>query len=423
MTNKSQPNSIAEKRELHELCWQFEEAWRLGRKSKLEDWLGKAQLVERGVLLDELLRTEQELREQPNLDSRNGNSTDDTLRRIDSSEPKTTEPKWTEDGRYQFINEIARGGAGAVWRVFDHRLDRYSAIKILLDSQDNAEMRGRLEQEARISARLQHPGIVPVHELGQLGDGRPFVSMKLIEGKTLSEILATSKPKTHNNLLDIFVKACEAMAYAHEQNIIHRDLKPSNIMVGAFNEVQVMDWGLAKELKSGQVEVPINQSMRSSHVSDRNQTLVGSVFGTIAYMPPEQARGDVDRIDKRSDVFSLGGILCAILTGLPVYDDSDTDLLLGNAKSGSVSPAVARIRKSRVRSSLKKLAIDCLSADAENRPSDAREVQLRLSLILKPSKRMHWLRFALAVVGVSLAIIIGLLILDFYLLTTAEIIE
>ncbi len=416
-------SSILEKRELHDLCWQFEEAWRNGMNPRVQDLLGKAQHVQRGVLLKELLQTETELRQLSDQDSQHVASTEDTLRQVVASETKTTELTWTEDGRYQFINEIARGGAGAVWRVFDHRLDRYSAIKILLDSQDDAEMRGRFEQEARISARLQHPGIVPVHELGQLEDGRPFVSMKLIEGKTLGEILASSKSYTQSHLLDIFVKACEAMAYAHEQNIIHRDLKPSNIMVGAFNEVQVMDWGLAKELKTGQVEVPINQSMRSSHVSDRNQTLVGSVFGTIAYMPPEQARGDVDRIDKRSDVFSLGGILCSILTGLPVYDGSDTDLLIGNAQSGSVSPAVTRIRKSRARSSLKTLAIDCISAEPENRPRDAREVQLRLSVILKPSKRMHWLRFALAVMGVSVAFIIGLLILDFYLLTTAEIIE
>ncbi len=423
MTTRCHANSIAEKRELHDLCWQFEEAWQNGMKPRVQDWLGKAQLVQRGILLEELLQTETELRHLSDQESQQFISEEDTLRQVDPSETKPTELTWTDDGRYQFINEIARGGAGAVWRVFDHRLDRYSAIKILLDSQDNAEMRGRFEQEARISARLQHPGIVPVHELSQLGDGRPFVSMKLIEGKTLGEILASSKSQTQSNLLDIFVKACEAMAYAHEQNIIHRDLKPSNIMVGAFNEVQVMDWGLAKELKSGQVESPINQSMRSSHVSDRNQTLVGSVFGTIAYMPPEQARGDVDRIDKRSDVFALGGILCSILTGLPVYDGSDTDKLLGNAQSGSVSPAVTRIRKSRARSSLKTLAIDCISAEPENRPRDAREVQLRLSVILKPSKRMHWLRFALAVVGVSVAFIIGLLILDFYLLTTAEIIE
>ena len=421
MTNNNQPNTIAEKRELHELCWSFEEAWQLGRNPKVEDWLDKAQLVERGVLLDELLRTELELRKRSDLDSRNGNSTDDTLHQVDSSETKPAELKWTEDGRYEFVNEIARGGAGAVWRVFDHRLDRYSAIKILLDSQDNAEMRGRLEQEARISARLQHPGIVPVHELGQLGDGRPFVSMKLIEGKTLSEILATSKPQAHSNLLDIFVKACEAMAYSHEQNIIHRDLKPSNIMVGAFNEVQVMDWGLAKELKIGQVESPINPPLRSSHVSDRSQTLVGSVFGTIAYMPPEQARGDVDRIDKRSDVFALGGILCTILTGLPVYDGSDTDMLLGNAQSGSVSPAVARIRKSYAPSRLKTLAIDCISAEAENRPSDAGALLYRMNVIRKPSKRMRWLWFALSVVGVSVAIIIALIVLDLYLLTNVEI--
>jgi serine/threonine protein kinase len=282
-------------------------------------------------------------------------------------------------------------------------------------------MRGRLEQEARISARLQHPGIVPVHELSHLADGRPFVSMKLIEGKTLGELLASSNGQTQTNLLEIFVKACEAMAYSHEQNIIHRDLKPSNIMVGAFNEVQLMDWGLAKELKTGQVESQFNPPLRSSLAPDRSQTLVGSVFGTIAYMPPEQARGEVDRIDKRSDVFALGGILCAILTGLPVYDGSDTDMLLSDAQSGSVSPAVRRIRKSRAPSRLKTLAIDCISSDAENRPLDAGALLYRLTAVMKPNKRMRWLWYAISVIGVSVAIIIALIIVEFYFLTNVEI--
>ena len=157
--------------ELHDLCWQFEEAWQNGMKPRVQDWLGKAQLVQRGILLEELLQTETELRHLSDQDSHQFISEEDTLRQVDPSETKPTELKWTDDGRYQFINEIARGGAGAVWRVFDHRLDHYSAIKLLLDSQDNVEMRGRLEQEARISARLQHPGIVPVHELSHLGDG------------------------------------------------------------------------------------------------------------------------------------------------------------------------------------------------------------------------------------------------------------
>ncbi len=153
-----------------------------------------------------------------------------------------------EDERYDFIEEIARGGAAVVWRVHDRHLGRETAVKYLLDSQDNSEMRARLEREARLCARLVHPGIVPIHELSSFSDQRPFVSMKLVEGKTLLQLLETDPPLTLDATLEIFTKACQAMAYAHKKGIIHRDLKPGNIMVGSFGEVQIMDWGLAKDL-------------------------------------------------------------------------------------------------------------------------------------------------------------------------------
>ncbi len=368
---------------------------------------------------------ETELHSSSDVDSRQGISDGDTLHHSNSSESNPTDLTWTQDRRYQFINEIARGGAGAIWRVFDHRLERYSAIKILLDSQDNDEMRRRLEQEEKICGRLQHPGIVPVHELNHLEGGRPFVNMKLIEGETLGEILETPNNHSREGLLNIFARICEAMAYAHDQNIIHRDLKPNNIMVGAFDEVQVMDWGLAKEIKSSSIPKDLAGNLSISQQCEFNcsETLIGSIFGTIAYMPPEQARGEIENIDKRSDVFALGGVLTAILTGLPVYLGNNTEELLLLAKQGRVDPATMRVQKSGACKRLKRLAIDCISADANKRPSDARELLHLFTDIMRPRKHVRWLIFAAAVVGLSFTIVIALMIIDFVFLTSAEVFE
>jgi serine/threonine protein kinase len=173
-----------------------------------------------------------------------------------------------EDPRYQFLEEIARGGAAAVWRVRDNHLQRETAIKFLLDSRDNRDMRARWEREARLCARLVHPGIVPIHELSSFSDQRPFVSMKVVNGLTLLQWLESASPPSLHASLEVFCKVCEAMAFAHQQGIIHRDLKPSNLMVGSFREVQIMDWGLAKEL-------------------DESASRDGSVSGELATAQPQ----------------------------------------------------------------------------------------------------------------------------------------
>ena len=186
-------------------------------------------------------------------------------------------------------------------------------------------------RESKITARLPHPGIPPVHALGTLADGSPFLAMKLIAGQTLAEEMKTAdRPR----LLQAFTQVCQAVGFAHSRGVIHRDLKPANVMVGAFGEVQVMDWGLAKDLTSREVmdepraseaqTVPIvgtdaNQMTdhRAPGESTDDRTHAGQVLGTPAYMAPEQARGEA--ADARADVFALGGILCAILTGQPPF--------------------------------------------------------------------------------------------------------
>jgi eukaryotic-like serine/threonine-protein kinase len=201
---------------------------------------------------------------------------------------------------YDLMPEIAQGGMGIVYAARDLTFDREVAIKVMKPGM-NASV---FLREARITARLPHPGIPPVYALGTLPDGRPYLAMKLIRGDTLDKVLK-SRVELHSDrgsLLAAFEQICQAVGYAHAQGIVHRDLKPSNIMVGAFGEVQVMDWGLAKEIGGAEPEV----SYLSSGSDDIAATVAGQVKGTPAYMAPEQARGE--QVDARADVFALGGI-------------------------------------------------------------------------------------------------------------------
>ncbi len=375
--------SIPQQRQLYELCWEFEESWIRGERSQVEDWLPRIQGLPAKVVLAELTEIQRELEQQW------------------SQESRAAPP--IEDPRYLFLEEIARGGAAVVWRVQDKHLQRETAIKFLLDSRDNRDMRARLEREARLCARLVHPGIVPIHELSSFADQRPFVSMKLVKGQTLLQWLQSDSPPSLRAALETFCKVCEAMAFAHEQGIIHRDLKPSNIMVGSFGEVQIMDWGLAKELDTGHgleseyFSLPEGHSgaappaisecdNQTSNVVPSETTLIGSVCGTLAYMAPEQAQGRIDCVDRRSDVFALGGVLCRLLTGVAPYQASSHATLLQNAQAGNLRDAFQRLAAVRQRK-WAKLAQQCLSVEREDRPADARELVARLTEIQRESRK------------------------------------
>src|SRR5262245_13723505 len=219
-------------------------------------------------------------------------------------------------GRYEVFEQVGQGGMGTVLRGRDPELDRELAIKTLrVEHRASAGLARRFLEEARIGGQLQHPGVVPVHELGT-ADGLPYFTMKLVRGRTLAELLQERSSPADGlpRLLQVFEQVCQTVAYAHSRGILHRDLKPDNIMVGAFGEVQVMDWGLAKVLDRPGEEGTVHPA------SDvRLQTQAGTVAGTPAYMAPEQARGEVGQLDARADVFGLGAILCAILTGRPPF--------------------------------------------------------------------------------------------------------
>ena len=236
-----------------------------------------------------------------------------------------------QSSRYQLIGELARGGMGAIFQGRDLNLGRDLAVKVIREEHCNhPEMVRRFVEEAQIGGQLQHPGITPVHELGRFPDGRLFIAMKLVRGRTLAALLELrgSPDEDRMQLLSVFEQVCQTMAYAHSRGVIHRDLKPSNVMVGTFGEVQVMDWGVAKVLDQGGVadeERALRGNDGGSYVrtlhceSDGLESLTGSVLGTPSYMAPEQARGQLDTLDERADVFALGSILCEILTGQPAF--------------------------------------------------------------------------------------------------------
>ena len=200
--------------------------------------------------------------------------------------------------RYQILGEIDRGGMGAILKGRDTDLGRDLAVKVLLEKhRDNLGLVRRFVEEAQIGGQLQHPGIVPVYELGCFDDHRPYFTMKLVKGRTLAAMLEARQNLAHDRprFLSVFEVVCQTMAYAHARGVIHRDLKPGNVMVGSFGEVQVMDWGLAKVLRTGllsDVASPeheretIVQTARSD--SETHASHSGAVLGTPSYMPPEQ---------------------------------------------------------------------------------------------------------------------------------------
>jgi tetratricopeptide (TPR) repeat protein len=294
-------------------------------------------------------------------------------------------------GRYEIVGEIARGGIGVVLKARDEEVGRSVAVKMLLaEHRGNPGMVERFVEEAQINAQLQHPGVVPVHDVGASTDA-PWFSMKLVKGRTLAALLESRRDPgdDRQRYVGIFEQICRTVAYAHARKVIHRDLKPANIIVGAFGEVQVMDWGLAKVLgtaTSRETSAPSTNSVvatrRASGPGSSSFSSAGSIFGTPAYMPPEQARGELDRTDERSDVFSLGAILVEILTGKPAYTGSTTEEILRKARMGYLDEAYERLANCGADAALIDIARSALSFESRDRPRDASAIHRALSVYL-----------------------------------------
>jgi hypothetical protein len=298
-----------------------------------------------------------------------------------ASVPRDAAPQVPPDTpRYRFEALVARGGMGEVWRGFDTLLARAVAVKVLPEPVfGHGRARARFEEEARHVSRLEHPSIVPVYDLGELADGRPFFVMKLVQGQTLAALLAAraTPAEAIGRWVEVFEEVCTTVAFAHARDVIHRDLKPSNVMLGEFGEVLVMDWGIAKALATPPqpARPSVTPSLSAGAVAtapEGLETLPGQAKGTPAFMAPEQARGEASRVGKASDVFGLGGILCVILTGQSPYTRAR------QAQAGDMTEAFTRLDNCGADPELTGLAKACLAPDPEARPADAAEVAGRV---------------------------------------------
>ncbi|HEY4176277.1 MAG TPA: protein kinase [Kofleriaceae bacterium] len=236
--------------------------------------------------------------------------------------------------RYEQVIEHARGGLGRVVRAIDKRLGRTVAVKELL--RRNTSNEARFMREALITARLEHPGIVPVHEAGRWPNGDPYYVMKLVEGRTLKELIAEhSTMRDRLTLLHHVIAVADAVGYAHSEGVIHRDLKPSNVVVGNFGETMVVDWGLARDRKRTdlpELDCPDDGMESGSDETARVSTVSGKVVGTPGYMSPEQARGEL--VDERGDVYAIGAVLYELLAGVAPHQDTTPQLTLERVLAG-----------------------------------------------------------------------------------------
>jgi len=284
----------------------------------------------------------------------------------------------TPGERYRLMRELGRGGMGRILEARDVEIGREVAVKVLLPGLEEAGLAiRRFWTEVQATGQLEHPGIIPVHDVGRLGSGELFYVMKKLTGRTLAEILAslrrgdapTREEFTRVRLLTIFQQIAYAVAFAHAHGVIHRDIKPGNIMVGQYGEAILIDWGLAK---LAGVDDPASEGqMKSVSVLPRSsaETASGTITGTPQYLSPEAAEGDPSVIDSRSDVYGLGAVLYEVLTYAPAYEDLGFVPTIMSVREGEVVSPRRKKPSAQIPEELDELCMSAMARDPAVRPS------------------------------------------------------
>ena len=392
--------SIDSLRRIEEICTQFE-ASPPDQRRDLRAYLPDTDGPERAALMAELIALDVELRrncgESPSerdyqslllendpdaASIASGFLQGNLWQLLDNPDPESgTNAEPPTSHRYRFLKPIGSGGIGDVWRVWDTRAQRTLAIKVLRRRHhDDPAAQRRLHREALLTGSLQHPGVPPVYDHGQLDDGTHFFSMKLVDGETLATLL-NRRDQGEDCLgerLGVFEQVAQALAYAHTEGVVHRDLKAQNVMVGRFGEVQLMDWGLAKRLDDTPTQPPRPPTDPSPgspvELAGNDMTQAGDVMGTPNCMAPEQARGEIERIDRRTDVFGLAAMLYQILTGRPIYEGDSRDDVLAKSIRGDLGDAYRELDRLVGQTKLVELCRQCLRHDPVDRLADAGQV-------------------------------------------------
>jgi len=274
--------------------------------------------------------------------------------------------------RYELGRLLGRGGMGEVRRAWDHRLRRNVAMKVLAPGREDAA--ARFAQEAQIAGQLEHPNIVPVHDLDRGPDGSLFLTMKEVRGQELSDEMTDVRAAVRDGEIDtlgglvrlvrILLKVCDGLAFAHSCDVVHRDLKPANIMVGEFGEVQVMDWGLARIGSAKRAGLGVTSDRLDDSI---DMSRAGSVIGSPPYMAPEQARGELHEIDARTDVFAVGSILYEVLTGTRPWNGETATDVLAKARTGKVEPPSIRAPAAGIPRDLEAIVLKAMATEKEGR--------------------------------------------------------
>jgi serine/threonine protein kinase len=272
-----------------------------------------------------------------------------------------------EGSRFEILSEHARGGLGRILHARDRELDRPVALKELLVEGDEAQ--ARFAREVMVTARLQHPAIGPVYEVGRWPSGKIFYAMKMVSGRSLAALISEKRSfEDRLALLPNVIAIADAVAYAHSEGLIHRDLKPSNVVIGPFGETMVVDWGLAADVS--EVEPSPAEAQGLYDVVAAELTLTGTVMGTPEYIPPEQARGK--KVDERADVYAIGAILYHLLAGVPPYDGPSSDDVLAKVKQ--LPPTPLDQKEAGIRIELAAIVNKAMARQAEDRYPTAKEL-------------------------------------------------